>query len=183
MEFKIEQKKFSLEKKYTVFIDGLEKYIATTKLFRLFSEIVFEDLEKHLLKYTIKRRWAWFKYSYDLTNDKHSIFEFRTLSIWRRHYQCIVGTDNYEIIGHKGRKYSIYKNNNMIAFWELNKFTWFEGDKYTVTANNDVDTELVSCFCIIIDNANSENKRQAMDWNIGWFGPEARPFDAKWIPR
>lgn len=183
MEIAIQQKRFSLESKYIVFIDGIEKYTATSKLFKWFSEINFESNDTHLLKYTIKRKWAWFKFSYDITNDKHVVFEFMTLSFWKRHYQCIVGNDNYEVFGHKGRKYSIYKNSQMIAHWELNKITWFEGDKYNIIANNNVDVEILSCLCIILDNANSDNKRSAMEWNIGWLGPEVKPFDETWFPK
>ncbi len=183
MEIKIDQKRFSLESKYTILIDGIEKCNATSKLFKWFAEINFESSETHELKYTIKRKWAWFKFSYDITNNKQIVYEFRTLSFWKRHYQCIINNDNYEIFGHKGRKYSVYKNNKMIACWEINKVTWFEGDKYRILADNNVDPEIISCFCILLDNANSDNKRDAMNWNIGWLGPEVKPFDETWFPR
>lgn len=183
MEININQEKFSIGNKYKVFVDGTEKYFASTKLFKLFAEINLQENQSETTVFSLKRKWSWMKYSYDFSNSKSQIFEFRTISIWRRHYVCVVNADKYEIFGHKGRKYSIYKNNLMIAYWELGKVSWFDGDTYKLIANNDIDVPLIISFCLCIDNATQDHKKQAFNWNIGWFGPQEKEFDSMWYAK
>lgn len=184
MEIDINQNKISIGDKYHIFIDGQKMYFASTKLLRWLSEINLFKNQDNRAAYTIKKKWSWFKTSYNLISNDSSLYEFRTKNIWRLHYCCQVGADLYEIYGHKGRKYSIYKNDVQIAWWDKEAVTWFNGDNYKMMANNDCNVELLMCFCLIIDNATSnDNDGNTVTIDIGNIGLQAKAFDNNWRPK
>lgn len=180
MELNINQEKFALGNKYKIHVGSELKYSASTKLFKILPEISIVDAISQTTILTINRKWEWFKYTFHITNIKNQVYEFTTQSLWKRHYQCIVGVDKYDIYGHKGRKFSIYNNDLMIGYWELARVTWFEGDNYHIVLNNNVDIELISAFCLCIDSINNHNKKGAFSLNLGWFGPQVKEFDSTW---
>jgi len=181
MEIDINQKKISIGDKYKIFIDGKQKYHAANKLFRFMAEMELIETESLVSKIKIKRRFAWLKIAYDFTRTDDIIREFRTISFWKRHYQCVDGNKFYDIYGHKGRKYSIYRNDKQIAFWDKKAVSWFNGDNYKIIADQDADAEILIAFCLIIDNSRSNHKgNDAMKWDIGYFGPQAKVFDTEW---
>jgi formate-dependent phosphoribosylglycinamide formyltransferase (GAR transformylase) len=85
------------------------------------------------------------------------------------------------VIGHRGRKYSIFKNKKQIAFWQQEAITWLSGDNYRILANNDCNFELIIAFCLILDNANGGGNN-IFTINIGHIGKEIKKFDQKWRP-
>ncbi|MFB0910133.1 MAG: hypothetical protein QMA99_04160, partial [Flavobacterium sp.] len=59
--------------------------------------------------------------------------------------------------------------------------TWFDGDNYRIVADNDCDVELIISFCLINDNkTESNNSKNALTFDLGNSGPEARKFDNNW---
>jgi hypothetical protein len=58
----------------------------------------------------------------------------------------------YDIYGHRGRKYSIYKNDQQVAWWDKEAVGWFAGDNYKIFANANSDPELLISFCLVIGN-------------------------------
>jgi uncharacterized protein YxjI len=183
MEININQKKISIGDKYKIFIDGQQSYSASTKLFRLLDEIELFEEGINRPKYTLYKNWAWFNTSYNLKSFDNNGFEFRTKSFWKNHYECRVGPDLYEIFGHRGRKYSVFKNNKQIAWWSKSIVTWFEGDNYTIIADQNCDYELIISFCLIIDNAFSNSKNDnAVTIDLGTVLLQARKFDTTWQP-
>jgi uncharacterized protein YxjI len=181
MEIDINQKIISLVAEYRIFVNEDEQFSATKKFFTYLDEIELFDATGKRPRYTIKQKWTWFKTSYDLTRHDNITLQFRTVKYWRRHYQCILGTDSYDIYGHNGRKYSIYKNNSQIAWWDKESVAWFNGDNYKLVANNNVDIELLICFCLIMDNKTSQNnKGNTVTIDFGHIGPQAKKFDSNW---
>ena len=81
----------------------------------------------------------------------------------------------------KEAKYSVYKNSTQVAWWEKEAVTWFEGDNYAITANNDCNVELIIAFCLIIDNHKSKSHSEnAVSYNIGNIGGQIKEFDPYW---
>lgn len=184
MEIDINQTKISIGAEYKIHLNGMEEYFALKKLFRFLGEINLFNKSRGNAVYQIKQNWDWFNLSYDLIKYDNNKFEFRTISIWKLHYECHVGEDIYEIFGHRGRKYSIYKNDNQIAWWDKEAVSWFNGDNYKITADNDCDIELLICFCLIIDNAKSKNSDgNTVNIDLGNIGFQARKFNPNWIPK
>lgn len=183
MEIDINQKKIAVGDKYKIFIDGQQTYTAATELFRLLAVIHLMDATgAHRL--TINRRFAWFKASYDIILNEGADLEFRTKSFWKRHFQCQYRSDVFDIYSHRGRKYSVFKNNNQIAWWNKQAVTWFEGDNYKIITDRDSNVELVIAFCLIIDNHSSNDKgNNSMTIDFGNIGPQARAFDKTWQPK
>ena len=177
----INQKKISFGDKYRIFINEKQTYSAHTQLFRLLSEINLFEENIGNSKITLKKRWTWFETKYDIYRNGNTKFEYRTISVWKKHHKCQVGNNLYEIYGHKGRKYSVFKNNTQIAYWTKNFVTWFNGDNYKIIADNDSDYELIIAFCLINDNKTENNNNEnAVTFDLGNIGPEAKKFDNNW---
>jgi uncharacterized protein YxjI len=184
MEIDIHQKKISISDKYKIFVNGQQTHTASAKLFRWLSEIHLLELGDSKPKYVIKKKWTLFKVAFNLTKWNNNVFEFRTKKIGERYYCCHVGQDLYEIFGHRGRKYSVYKNNVQIAYWDKKAITWFNGDNYKIIADKDSDYELIISFCLIIDNFFSNNNdNNTMTVDFGNIGPQTKKFDPAWQPK
>lgn len=179
----INQKKFSIGDKYSIFMNEQPSYSASAKLFRWFAEIDIFDRSEGRPRMTIKKKWAFLNKSYDITRWDNALLEFRTKSFWKRHYQCSLGSDMYDIYSHRGRKCSVYKNDVQIAWWDKEAIVWFEGDNYRITADKDSDYELIIAFCLMMDNAASDHSDNAVVIDLGNIGPQARKFDPAWQPK
>lgn len=95
-----------------------------------------------------------------------------------------VGQDLYEIFGHKGRKFSVYKNDKQVAWWDKDAVTWFNGDNYKIIADKDSDYELIISFCLIIDHTSSNNNDgNTMTVDFGNIGSTVKQFDPAWQPK
>jgi uncharacterized protein YxjI len=185
MEIDITQKKISVGDKYQIFIDGQQAYAASQQLVSLLPEInLFETSAGGRARITINKKFAWFKAAYDITRWDNNVFQFRTRSIWKVHFQCQSGSDNYDIYGHRGRKYSIFKNNIQVAWWDKKAVSWFAGDNYKIRADNECDIELIVSFCLVIDNFASNHKGgNTITFDLGNLGLQAKKFDNTWLPK
>lgn len=179
----IHQKKLSTSDQYKIFINDELKYNASRQLIQLMPEIHIIDASNQILKIKIVKRLQWIRAKYDISFSKSLIYTFKTVSYFRQHYQCSTAVAVYDIYGHRGRKYSIYKDNYQIAWWQKNLITWLEGDTYTITANGNADVDLLISFCLILDNYRSGNKGEdILTINLGYMGLQAKRFNREWLP-
>lgn len=184
MEIDINQNKISVGNKYQIFVDGQPTHSASNRLFRWLAEINLVENGLAKPKYIIKKKWGLFNTSFDLTRWDNRVSKFRTKNFWKNHYFCQVGQDLFEIFGHKGRKYSIYKNDKQVAWWDKKAVAWFNGDNYKIIADKDCDHELIISFCLIIDNIQSnDNEVNLLTVDLGNIGPHEKKFDATWQPK
>jgi uncharacterized protein YxjI len=184
MEIDINQQKIAIGEKYKIFIEGQLTHTASTESFSLLAVVYLFDNNLKERKLTINRRFSWFKAKYDITRHDKTSLSFWTKSLWKKHFQCQYDSDLYDIYGHRGRKYSVFKNNEQVAWWDKKKITWFEGDNYKIIADNNSDYELIIAFCLIIDNYSSNDKgKNSMKIDFGNIGPQAKAFDPTWQPR
>jgi uncharacterized protein YxjI len=184
MRIDINQQKISIGDKYKIYIDGHQTYTAASELFKFLSVINLLNNEGSHTILKINKLWSWFKPKYNITLYGNRILEFRSESFWKMHYQCQNGMNLFDIYGHRGRKYSIYKNDNQIAWWEKQAVTWFNGDNYSKLADNGSnDVELIIAFCLIIDNFyHADNEKSAVKFDIGNIGGQVRKFNPGWQP-
>jgi uncharacterized protein YxjI len=184
MEVDINQKKISLGDKYLIFIDGQQTHSASSDLFNLLPAVNLFENNNEKIRMKINRRYSWFKAKYDITRWDNNVLEFRTASFWKLHYNCQVGNDAYDIYGHRGRKYSIYKNNIQVAWWDKKAVSWFAGDNYKITADKNCDVDLLISFCLIIDNYfNDDKDGNTVTVDLGNVGFQAKIFDQYWQPK
>lgn len=186
MIIELSQEKWALGNKYLISVDDENSFYAESKLFRIFSEIGLFEYSISSPKFTIKRRWAWFNLAYDLIRSDKRVFKLKTVELRRGHYSCQVVHDSYDIYQNKGRRYSIFKNNIQIAYWEKDAISVYEGDYYRITADYDVDVELLICFCICIDNSYSNDTSKSsttITYDFGNIWPTAKSFEETWKPK
>jgi len=184
MEIDINQKKISIGDKYQIFTDGQLTHSAASELFNLLPVVNLFENNYEMPRMIISKRLSWFKAKYDITQWDNDVFEFRTNSFWKLHYRCQVGNDVYDIYGHRSIKYTIYKNNIQIAWWDKKAVSWFAGDNYKIIADKDCNFNLLISFCLIIDNFSSDdNDGNALNIDLGSFGFQAKKFDLNWKPK
>jgi len=185
MEINVNQKKISIGDKYTIFTDGVQTHTASKGIFQLLAEIKLFKVDNPQPVITINKRLFWIKPKYNITTWDSSVYQFRTISFWKMYCQCQCGPATYDIYGHRGRKYSIFKNNKQVAWLTKKSVTWFNGDNYTIVADNNADAGMLTSFCLIIDNwANSDGKNKgAINIDFGNLGLWAKKFDNTWQPK
>lgn len=184
MVIDINQKKIAFGDKYKIFINGEQKYFASTKLISFLPELYLFNNQNARARLTMSKKWSWFSPRYNITLWDNDTIEFNTVSFWKSHYQCQDGADLYEIYGHKGRRHSVYKNDVQVAWWDKEMVSWFEGDNYKIVADDDSNHELIISFCLVLDNQNSSNKNSnTVTIDLGNIGPQAKEFDYGWRPK
>lgn len=184
MEIDINQQKISIGDKYKIFVDGQETYQASQRLFRWLPELDLFKIGDEGTRMKIKKRLSWLRPRYDITRGGYDVLQFRTISIWKPRFECQAGADSYAIYGHRGRKYSIFKNDTQVAWWDKKAVTWFAGDNYKIIADRDSDIDLIISFCLIIDNCRSNNHEgNTVTIDFGNLGFQQKKFDESWQPK
>jgi uncharacterized protein YxjI len=178
----INQKKISIGSQYRIYLNGKETYYAERELFTIFPIINVCLKEDFVERLEIYKRWYWFLPKYDIELCDGQKLKFRTKSRWNLHYQCTSENDVYDIYGHRGRKWSIFKNDNQIAYWTEQAVTFLSGDNYKIFANKNAEHELIIAFCLILDNASASTNGSLFTFNVGNIGNETKVFDVKWKP-
>lgn len=184
MEIDINQQKLALGEKYRIYTDGRLTHVASQQAVQFRREVLLLAQDAAPPRLRLRQQWAWFALAYDLIRWDRNVFRFRTASRWTNHYQCVYGQDLYDIYGHRGTKYSVYRNAAQIAWWDQDRVTWLAGDNFKIWADRDSEAELLMAFCLILDESvsNSDNLNTATV-HLGYFGPEAKTFDASWQPK
>jgi hypothetical protein len=98
--------------------------------------------------------------------------------------RCQINDDLYHFYGHHGNRYSIFKNQKQIGFWEKNNFIFGESDFYKISTNDHENPLFLASFCLCIDNAknNFQNEVSIFNFDIGYKGNMLRKFDTEWKP-
>ena len=183
MRLDINQRKISYGAKYDIFNEGEKEYFAKSEIFTFLAVIYLTKSGESIPCVIIKKKWSWFRANYEIEIERNKTIKFITKSLWKPHYQCVYGTDIYDIYSHRGRKKSIFKNNVQIAWLNKEAVSWFEGDNYKIIHNQDCNKELIIAFCLIIDNYMSRNDDGAtLTYDFGNLGGEMKKFDSNWIP-
>ena len=184
MRLDINQKKIAIGDKFQIYIEGNPAYKASSELFRFLSVINLFRIDDSRARLSIHKQWFLWKPKYTIQLPDHGTVEFRADSWWEMHYQCHCSPDMYHIYGHRGRKYSVYRNTTQVAWWEKEAVSWFEGDNYTIMADHDCNVELILAFCLIIDNHKSKRHGEnAVSYDIGNLGGQVKEFDPGWRPK
>jgi hypothetical protein len=131
----------------------------------------------------MRQKWSWFGTTYKIIYG-NEVLNFTTKSYWKLHYQCQHQNDKYDIYGHRGRKYSIYKNEVQIAYWDKEAVSWFSGDNYMILTDNDANHQLLIGFCLILDNDKNNDKDGAtVTYDFGNIGWQEKKYNPNWIAK
>lgn len=168
---------------FRILINEELMYTASRELLQWLAEIVVLKISTKHLSIKINKQFHLFKANYKISLD-HTTCIFQTVSYLKSHFRCQFAGDRYDIYGHRGRKYSIFRNEEQVGWWEKEIITWLEGDRYRIIANDDDNAKLLIAFCLIIDNYVTGNHgEEVLTINWGYFGLQNRPFDEDWQPR
>lgn len=183
MYITIRQKKMSIRDRYQIMTDGRDSHYAKTKLLRLFAEIDLFKNESPVPAITVKRKFSWLRPTFDFYLQDGRTARFQTKSLRKSHYQVLDRNDLYDIFNHRGRKFSIFKNDIQIAWWDKDAFSVMEGDNYQMIADYDANAEMLMAICLTIDNAKNNKDGKLMKVDLGNVLWEGRKFDPAWLPR
>ena len=179
----IEQKKISFGDKYRIFIDDEESHYASQKFLRMLGEIRLHPLGYDEASLIIKRNFSWLRAEYTIELYGGTTAYFDTVSWWKNHFACVLEDDEYDILIHRKRLYSVFKNRQQVAYWEKEMISFFAGDRYRIYCDDDADYEMIMAFCLILDNYHKGKKgKGSMKIDFGFTWREARPFDNQWRP-
>jgi len=183
MRIDINQKKIAFGNKFTIVKNGKTILRAASKLFRILSVTEIFQPYSDLPLVSIRRKLAFVKAKYDIEIMNQPIYYFRTVSYWKNHHQCKAGSTVYDVYGHRGRKYSIYKNDEQVAYFEKEAVTFFEGDNYKLIAEEDANHILLVSIVLTVDNYRSNNKNDsAINIDLGHIF-QASKFNHEWTPQ
>lgn len=182
MRISIKQHKISFGSQYTIFIEKNEKYYAETDMFSW--KIIHLYLKKDLVKrINIFKSFYFFTPDYKIELPNGNRFKFKTMSIWRTHFKCIIENDVYELFSHKKGNLSIYKNDIQIGLCHKEALSFLAGDNYNLLLDFDADVEIIISFILILDNMNSRNGGNLISIDSEIIFKEYRKLNSNWKPK
>ncbi|WP_434979131.1 hypothetical protein [Daejeonia sp. YH14] len=186
MEILINQKSVSLTDEYQIIVDNNPKFYAISEPLKKSAKInVYNLHDKKLIAKIAKQNFG-IRANYLIQDlERNKIYSFEEINNIKLILKCQIGDDLFQLYGHNRNKYSIFKNQNQIAYWEKNNFILGEKDFYKIIANNDENPLNLASFCICVDNAknNFQNELSLFNFDIGFKGNLLRKFDSEWKPK
>ena len=184
MLIQIKQTSISLTDEYKIFVNNKLEFTAISQALKNTAKIDLYKDNELVLKLAKKSFGIRANYLIQDFRKESEIFEFKETNNIKLTFRCQINENNYELFGHNGNKYSIFKNAEQIAYWDVSNVIFGEGDYYEIVANDDEDQLLLSAFCICVDNSKSNfsNELNPFSFNIGFNGRMLREFDKNWIP-
>lgn len=182
MKISIKQRKISFGSQYNIFLENNEKYYAETDMFS--RKIIHLYLKENLIeRIKIYKSFYFFTPDYKVELLDGNRIKFKTMSIWRTHFQCILENDIYELFLHNKGKISIYKNGIQIGLCKKEAVAILAGDNYNLILDFDTNVELLISFILILDNMNSRNGGTLFSIDLGTVLKEYRKLDSSWKPK
>jgi len=185
VEINIRQKKISYTDEYEISVSGKIEYIVVSEALRKTAKINFYNYPEENLILKIEKKNFGIRANYLIEElNKKQIYSFEEINNIKLIFKCQIDDDYYQLYGHNYNKYSIFKNQKQVAFWEKNNFIFGEQDFYKITANDNENVLILSAFCICIDNGknNFQNELNIFNFDLGFKGNLVRKFDSEWKP-
>ena len=151
----------------------------TLKRFKMIKQLYKEDK-------LIAESWLNIKFPFRIVfqiklTETKQIVSLKFKDFFKPKFICSFNGDSYEIIPHKGRKTSIFKNSSQIGFYTEKTLEYFNQETIHLIANEDINKDLIFAFILALKyKYNHDNSTFTI--NLGNFGPEARKFNDLWKP-
>jgi len=190
MEITIKKQSASIGYDFLVLKNGEAILSAVSEKLFIFFKISMWKTGENKKHITIKNKKLDFilKPSYWIYYQGEKI-RFKTKSYHKRHFQIELNDDLYDIYGHhKSWKYSVYKNNVQVAWWDKQTQKYQGPDIFTIQMDDDCNVELITSFCLILDDHidmgatyRGEFFNTDLSMNLDWkmYG-ELKSFDENW---
>jgi uncharacterized protein YxjI len=121
------------------------------------------------------------QYEFDLTDGRKA--EFERVDVLRQVYECRCGGDVLTLYQHHGLNHSIFNGDRQVAAYTKNRVSFGDGNEYQIRMDSDADMTLIVCMVLALSVAEDNDDNKTVNFDIGSFGPQARPFDEAWEPR
>lgn len=185
MKIIINQKSVSLVDEYQVYTKGKLNFTAILEPLQTSARInIYDSNSKNIVLKIIKKNFG-VRANYLIEDLRiNQVYSFEEINNIKLTLKCQIGEHLFQLYGHNGNKYSIFKNQNQIAYWEKNNLIIGEKDSYEIIANDSEDVLLLTAFCICVDNAknNFHNELSILKFDIGFKGNMLKKFDNEWEP-
>lgn len=186
MKISIKQKAITFTDEYEIFVDEKLNFTAKSQAFKKSAKIDFLNADSNAQILKIAKRNFGIRANYLIENQYDGeMYFFEEVNNIKLIFKCKIKEDLFQLYGHNGNRYSIFKNQIQIGYWEKNYFIFGEKDFYNLTVNNDENPIFLAAFAICTDNAknNSQNELNSFNFDIGFKGNLLREFDANWKPK
>lgn len=190
MKITIEKRNASIGYDFLVLENAVPILSAVSEKLFIFYKISMWNISDNKRSITIKNKklnfffrpgyWVYYK------GEK---FEFKTISYYKRHFQLELNDELYEIYGHhRSWKYSVFKNNEQVAWWDKQTQKHQGPDVFNLEMNDDFSIELITSFCLILDDhidmgmtyrGDFFNTDLSMNLDYKMYG-EIKSFDENW---
>lgn len=174
----VSQKKISIGDKYTIAINGQPYYRAKTSIWKLFPKVDLLPLQGEQIFMSLERGFGIIIPKITFTIGT-MYYNLETLSWFKSRYAIRVGKDYFEIVGHRGRKVSIFQNGMQIAWFNNEAVTFFSGDNYHCTANANAPGEWLIAIILFWDLQFNRGDKKAINIKLGSIF-QTQPFDKNW---
>jgi hypothetical protein len=154
----LSQYEIAVGQQYSIKINGKLKFFVDSAPLEIFDDYFIRKPNSQEVIYSIYEKARIFNAKYiikDRINNKN--YFFTTKSFWMNSYTCNGNdTNTYFFYEHPKLMYSIYKNDNIIAYGKRDKYTFLQGDYYNIKTNDIEDTLLIASMFVCIDNYRSD---------------------------
>lgn len=174
----VNQQKISIGDKYKIAINGQPHYLAKASLWRLFPKVDIMPLQGDQVYMSIEQGWGFLKPNITFSIGS-SQYKLETISWWKRRFAVSVGNDRFEIVGHRGRKVSIFQNDRQIAWFDNAAVTFFNGDNYHCIANASAPVEWMIASILFWDMHYNRQQKSAVNIKFGSM-VQSQAFDSAW---
>ncbi len=181
MEITIKKQTISLGEIYNISVNGDLAFTASREAFKFGVKLY--NLNDQTPIVTIQPVFlTWLaQYNYVFNDNSIGAFEvIRTAFVFDA--EAVLKKNNYEIAEHRGRKFTIYKNGQQIAWWRTKMVTFFVGDSATMIADDDCDLDEVLSILLTVEHLKTRKDRQSININFGRLF-QSKKFDETWQPK
>ncbi len=181
----IKQNKFNWTDRFSIHTEGNLSYQIKRRRIRFlrFETILIDSIGNKIFSISSKKKKLFRSYEFQIVSNNGEIVNYFTVSAWNSHDRCVANQHTYDVYGHKGRKYSIFKNDSQVAFFEKSPMSFFEGDTYKLVADDDCELPLLICLVIIHDLKSGNNSGNILTFDFGNVANGSKVFDRNWRPK
>jgi uncharacterized protein YxjI len=166
---------------FEIAINGDSRFIATRKFPRLRDEIIMKDANGSELA-LIQQNWFWFKPSYSIWFTGGSIYLFETENVWHQIFCCSSSKEILQIVGHKKRRYSVFRGRRQIAAFWKDALTLFGQYRFYMVAEDDENPLLLTAILLSFQSMKRYYSGEVNTLEIDFgFAAEKQPFDTAWV--
>jgi uncharacterized protein YxjI len=181
MEITIQQRLWAIGAKFDIATpEG--NYTASKNFLSVLTGFqVFDPQDRTIAQ--LKSSFTFFRPQFTITLANGSLFLLTNQSFLKGTYTCEGNNEKYVIYAHRGRSFSVFKNEQQIAAFAHQTMTMFNGNVIDVRADDNVDIGLLVSIVLCIEAPQDQKSgQQVVSFDFGKIGPEERPIDPNWQP-